>query len=65
MADDQNDWYADDGTFLGPWWLRWAFLAVSLGVPVVWVLVFGSIRLDGLALWIAFMAAVNLLRAPG
>jgi len=57
------EWFTDDGDFIGPWWLRWAFLAVSIAGPVGWFLIMGSIRLDGVALWIAFLAALNLLRA--
>lgn len=60
-----SDWYTEDGTFIGPWWLRWAFLAVDIGAPLAWLFVTGHISFDGIALWVAFLAAVNLLRAPG
>lgn len=57
------DRYSEDGTFIGPWWFKWAFLALGLGGPIVWLLVFKSITLHELVLWGLFMAMLNLMRA--
>ncbi|HKJ61741.1 MAG TPA: hypothetical protein VKA94_07055 [Hyphomicrobiales bacterium] len=61
----RKNWHTEDGTFIGPWWLRWAFLAVSIGAPLAWFFITGSISVEGIMLWVLFLMAVNLLRAPG
>lgn len=57
------EWFTEDGTFIGPWWTRWAFLAIALGVPAIGVAITGVISADYLVAWAIFLAALNLLRA--
>lgn len=56
-------WFTEDGTFIGPWWLRWAWLAVALLVPVVWIAITLTISAHVLMGWALFLAALNMLRA--
>jgi hypothetical protein len=57
------EWFTEDGTFIGPWWLRWAWFATTVSAPIAWLFITGSISMDYLMAWVIFMALMNLLRA--